>query len=735
MKTTASVRKLLSSLLSFFLVLTLLLAGDIFPNAFASNSLFVGVEDTDIPEHTVLDLLENVKATDSNGVELPVKVVNVTSATDKDYVYDGGTEFAAGDAGNVYQVEYAADFDSPEPYTAIRRITSIQAEIPATIIKEEEMPPAVSEAPADGVLPDERSLYGAEKLYQGYHEMISVKGENLPMHVGIRIKDGFGVDGRDNIAYCYDLSKKPPTEENAIYPNVDDRCFYTRQENYIQSNDPYINAYGTEKKQKIALALYVGYPCDAYGHYEQQFKDVITADEARFVTQYLLWDITKDQTKIYTPTDSFSQKMCDYYNFLYTEYIRDFVAGTEFFPSSVQITGDFTARYKNGEWEIGPLSLHGIQGASFHAGLFTSDPDMRVCHAATGKPVSAKQPLVSGEPFLIKTPNNPQSSVVGLNWLCDSARFYFYTYVSGGNGVAGGKANIQNLIRVEACQDDDIIWLQFDEAGTAEEMPNETLEFSLKKEWSNAAPDEVLPSVKVWVLADGERLLCCELNKENGWQTSVTVPKFHLNGNAIVYSVEETPIPAGYSSKVTGDVTSGFLITNTKLNSLLLSKTVTGEMGDKTKLFTFHIRLNSTDGTPLSGSFPYAINVQPSVGKVVENEIERGTIMFDNGVATVQLSHNQQIQIYDIPYGTGYSITEEEANQDGYATSFHGSGQTGTLDRSQEVHIINRKDYIPETGLSDTGSHGMVILIGAAILGLSFSAFGSFISKKRFLDR
>ncbi len=38
-------------------------------------------------------------------------------------------------------------------------------------------------------------------LYQGYSEMISVKGEDPPMHVGIRIKDGTGADGRDNIAY------------------------------------------------------------------------------------------------------------------------------------------------------------------------------------------------------------------------------------------------------------------------------------------------------------------------------------------------------------------------------------------------------------------------------------------------------------------------------------------------------------------------------------------------------
>lgn len=733
MKMTALVRRLLSSLFSFFLILILLFSGDIFTNAFAINSLFTGVKDVDIPEHTVIDLLENVKATDSNGVELPVEVVNVTSASDRDYVYDGGTEFAVGDAGNVYQVEYTAGFDSSETHTAIRRITSIQMEIPETIMNNdsEEVVPAVSKDASDGGMPDAETLHGTEKLYQGYHEKLSIKGE----HLGIRIKDGLGVDGRDNIAYCYDLFKKLPTEENAIYPNVDNRCFYTRQENYMESNDPYINAYGAEKKQKIGLALYVGYPCDAYGHYEQQFKGSITADEARYVTQNLLWDITYDQTKIYTPTDSFSQNMCDYYNFLFKEYIQDFVEGTEFFSSAVQIRGDFTARKGNGEWEIGPLTLHGIRGASFHAGLFTSDTDMSVYHAATGKPVTAKDPLVSGEPFLIKTPNNPQSSVVGLNWLCDSARFYFYTYVSGGNSVVGGKTDIQNLIRVEPCRDNDIIWLQFDEAGSAEKMPNETLEFSLKKEWRNTTADEVLPSVKVWVLADGERIVCSELNKENGWQTTVSVPKFRLDGTPIVYSVEETPVPDGYSSKVTGDAASGFLITNTKLNSLLLSKTVEGEMGDKTKSFTFQICLNNIDGTPLSGSFPYVIHVQPSAEKELDHAIESGTIRFQNGVATVHLSHNQQIQIHDIPYGIGYSITEDEANQDGYTTSFHGSGQTGTLDRSREVHIINRKDYVPETGLSDIGSRGMGILISVTILGLLFFILGSFIGKKRFFER
>ncbi len=95
--------------------------------------------------------------------------------------------------------------------------------------------------------------YAAETLYQGYNELIALNGEKPPAHTGLRIKDGIGADGKDNIVYCYNLEKSYPTSENATYyendlsQGEDDRCFYTRIENYLESHDDYIEKYVNTK--------------------------------------------------------------------------------------------------------------------------------------------------------------------------------------------------------------------------------------------------------------------------------------------------------------------------------------------------------------------------------------------------------------------------------------------------------------------------------------------------------
>ncbi len=73
-----------------------------------------------------------------------------------------------------------------------------------------------------------------------------------------------------------------------------------------------------------------------------------------------------------------------------------------------------------------------------------------------------------------------------------------------------------------------------------------------------------ISSVSVRIPANDTSLFHSELTKDSKWIETFTVPKTRMNGDKISCSVEEAPVPRGDTSTVTGDATSGFVITNTK---------------------------------------------------------------------------------------------------------------------------------------------------------------------------
>ena len=86
----------------------------------------------------------------------------------------------------------------------------------------------------------------------------------------------------------------------------------------------------------------------------------------------------------------------------------------------------------------------------------------------------------------------------------------------------------------------------------------------VKKVWKDAdnqdgkRPD----SITVKLLADGQDTgKTLELNKDNNWSGSFTDLDVNKAGKAIKYTIEEVSV-AEYESKVTGDATTGFTITN-----------------------------------------------------------------------------------------------------------------------------------------------------------------------------
>ena len=94
-----------------------------------------------------------------------------------------------------------------------------------------------------------------------------------------------------------------------------------------------------------------------------------------------------------------------------------------------------------------------------------------------------------------------------------------------------------------------------------------------------------------------------------------------------------------------------------------------GTAGDQTKDFTFTVTLSDTS---LSGTF--------------------GDMIFTNGVATFTLKHGESRTAVGIPSGTTYTVTEAEANQDGYVTKANGAEGTIVSETTSTALFNNHKD-------------------------------------------
>lgn len=124
-----------------------------------------------------------------------------------------------------------------------------------------------------------------------------------------------------------------------------------------------------------------------------------------------------------------------------------------------------------------------------------------------------------------------------------------------------------------------------------------------------------------------------------------------------------TPFTSSFSTTQSNeDVT----ITNTQCyGDLTVSKTVTGNQGDTKKDFTFTVELSdiSVDGT-------------------------YGDMVFENGMATFTLKHNGRMTAEQLPAGISYTVTEAEADQDGYTTI--ATGDTGRISST----IIAKAEFV-----------------------------------------
>ena len=548
-------------------------------------------------------------------------------------------------------------------------------------------------------------------LYQGYNEEIEVRTTSNTTRIGLRIKDGKGKDGNDNIVYCYDQNMSYPTSEHATYGGEDDRCYYSRIDNYLESSDPYTEKYGKEKKQKIALALYVGYPHDGYGDYESCFKDRVTPDEARIMTQNLIWDITLDNLGKYTPDKRYSQAMCDYYNHIYGEYIESFYEGAEFFPAKPNIKGDMTLKKDNssGQWVSGLLYISGIKGSPVDIELSANDQDMKLYsfdHNGDVVLVDNTSFLIVGIPFFIATPNKPTQQKIELRWTTQAAKFYFYKHEKGGKNVTGGETNVQNLIRVEPYTQRGNITYHLKNDGTTEEIVDTILDIQVKKEWSE--PPKANEKINVHIFADGEKLFYHELSSENNWETTFHVPERNSYGNKIKYDVLECPVPIGYSSSISGNAADGFVITNTKeKTSVSVKKEWIGDKASSVTVYLLADGVKTGKSAVLTedNSWQYTfsnLDQKKTDGNEIKYTVEEEPI--DGYKVTISGSADREFLITNSQIIIGNNDIEFEENTT--PEGEHGSLPDGTITETEEESGSNSENIEFEENTTPEGEHG-----------------------------
>lgn len=185
---------------------------------------------------------------------------------------------------------------------------------------------------------------------------------------------------------------------------------------------------------------------------------------------------------------------------------------------------------------------------------------------------------------------------------------------------------------------------------------------------------------------------------------SITIPGIPEN---TTYIIEELNSDGWFvlpeNGKFTGQISSdkvayaNFINSNTEptfeYGNLEIRKQVEGDQGDLEREFTFNIFLTDEEGREFSTTLSYIGDKQ---GQIYSGE-------------AITLKHGQSITLLGIPANIHYTVTEKEANQDGYVTSSTNASGIITKDETITASFVNKKGIVPitdEENGSDSNKNG-----------------------------
>lgn len=146
---------------------------------------------------------------------------------------------------------------------------------------------------------------------------------------------------------------------------------------------------------------------------------------------------------------------------------------------------------------------------------------------------------------------------------------------------------------------------------------------------------------------------------------------------------------------------------NYRIGSITVSKTVAGTIGDKTKDFTFQLKMTGN----IPAEIPYTKGTKT------------GTLKVTDGAAEFTLSHGENIVLSKIQIGTAYEITEVDGASNGYTVE--STNSSGTLTEDTNVSFTNTRN-----GTVPTAAHTN-ILISIGVFAIALAGLFWYLRKRK----
>lgn len=153
--------------------------------------------------------------------------------------------------------------------------------------------------------------------------------------------------------------------------------------------------------------------------------------------------------------------------------------------------------------------------------------------------------------------------------------------------------------------------------------------------------------------------------------------------------------------------------TNNTVHSVLITKEVTGNQGDKTKEFSFSLSVDGDEG---------------ELYKVVyTNQMNEETVTYLTSgaeAASYTLKNDESLQIYGLSAGDTYTVTEADYSGDGYTTTVNEeetNTKTGTTaEGNVTVAFENNKNVTTPTGIATTFAPYALMVVFAGVFAVMF---------------
>lgn len=154
--------------------------------------------------------------------------------------------------------------------------------------------------------------------------------------------------------------------------------------------------------------------------------------------------------------------------------------------------------------------------------------------------------------------------------------------------------------------------------------------------------------------------------------------------------------------------------TQYRAGSLVISKEVQGNMGDKNKNFDVDVVFTKPAGKDVKGSITYVENGQQKM-IAPEDWSEDGT-----ATRTIKVKDGSSVAFLNIPYAVTYEVTEHDYTGEGYEEAVYSfSDEDRVIHQSTDtVEILNNKATTVDTGVY-TDVFPYVAMLGVAVMGLA----------------